>query len=94
MAWWDVLNPVWDIQQLVNDGGNAVSTWLGDWGGKIGSGIESGFVFLLGDLWDVAIGPIEVFIGVVIIIVTLFWAFKDDIGQAVNMVASLAAFVK
>jgi hypothetical protein len=65
-------------------------SWLGSLGGMIGSGIESGFVSSLTDLWDVVIGPLEVLIGGIIVIVTLIMYFRSDVINLVSALGGLA----
>lgn len=66
-------------------------SWLGSLGGMIGSGIESGFITAIKDLWDVVIGPLEVLIGGIIIVVTLMMYFRHDIINLASSVGSMAA---
>jgi hypothetical protein len=67
------------------------STWLSGLGGLIGSGIESGIVSMLKDLWDVIVGPVEILIGSLIAIFVLAIYFRDDIGGIIGTVAMAAA---
>lgn len=67
-----------------------VANWFGSLGGMIASGFEAGFVAIIKDLWNVILGPLEVFVGAVIIIFAIFVAVKDDlagIGMAFGAVA-------
>lgn len=54
-------------------------SWLSGIGGGIASGLESGFVNFLKDLWAVVIGPLEVIIGAVIAMFVLAIYFKNDL---------------
>lgn len=76
-------------------GGADISlNWLTSLGGMIASGLEQGFVSLLGDLWNVIVGPLEVAIGVVIIVFTFIFFFKDDLislGATIAPIAMMAA---
>lgn len=69
-----------DIVGVVD--GSALKNWFSSLGGEIGSGIEAGFAAVISDVWNVIVGPVEVIAGVIIIIVALVFAFKDDIMQA------------
>jgi hypothetical protein len=62
-----------------------VQDWLSSAGGNLASGIEGGFVSLLKDLWDVILGPMEIFVGFVFIIFAFYLAFKDDMIQAARL---------
>lgn len=64
------------------DVSNAVTGWLKSAAGGIATALETGFLAIFKDLWDVVIGPLEVILGAVIIILALVFAFKDDIMQA------------
>jgi len=68
-----------------------VQSLLSGLGGYIASGIESGFVSLLTDLWDVILGPLEVIAGVAIAVVILVFAFREDLGSLAAVVAMGAA---
>jgi len=70
---------------LIADLPNTAKNWLSSAGGQIGSGIEGGFIALLKDLWDVVVGPVEIFVGAVLIIFALSLAFKNDLLQAGRM---------
>jgi hypothetical protein len=60
---------------------DAITNWFSSMGGYIATGIESGFVSLLKDVWDVVLGPLEVIVGVVLILFALIFAMKDDLMQ-------------
>lgn len=64
--------------------------WLGSLGGMIASGLESGFLNLITDIWNVIVGPLEVMIGAVIagFVITVY--FKDDIMSAARVLAMAA----
>lgn len=67
------------------------ASWLSGLGGLIGSGIESGIVSMLKDLWDVIVGPVEILIGSLLAIFVLAIYFRDDIGGIMGTVAMAAA---
>jgi hypothetical protein len=66
-------------------------SWLGSLGGMIGSGLESGVISVIKDLWDVVIGPLEVLIGGLIVIAVLVIYFKNDIERVVGYAAGAMA---
>lgn len=65
--------------------------WLKSMGADIGSGIESGFVTVIQDIWNVIVGPIEVLAGLAIVFVTFIAYFKDDIAAVAPMVIGAMA---
>lgn len=64
--------------------------WLSDLGGKLASGIESGFVTLIKDLWNVVVGPLEVLLGALIGMWVLTIYFKNDIMSLAKIVTMAA----
>lgn len=60
---------------------SAVSGFFSDIEGKIATGIETGIIAIFKDLWDVVVGPAEVIVGAILIIMAIFLTFKDDLGQ-------------
>lgn len=89
------------IQQNQTHGGlpslpnpfSALGGWLGSLGGSIGSGLEAGFISGIKDLWDVVIGPLEVLIGGIIIVITLVMYFRSDVMNLIGAVGGIAAAV-
>jgi hypothetical protein len=77
LTWWEDASK--DVIDLPGDVADAAGSWLSGIGGDIGSGIEAGAVAIFGDLWDVIEGPLLTLLGVVIIVITLSWAFKNQI---------------
>jgi hypothetical protein len=74
---------------------NATPTSIGAWasgiGGDLASGIETGFVSVMKDLWSVIVGPLEMIAGILIILMTLGLAFKDDLlSVAGPLIAGMA----
>ena len=55
-------------------------SWLTNWGGWIGSGIEAGLVSFFTDLYNVIVGPLEIVLGVIVAIWVLAFIFKDDLA--------------
>jgi hypothetical protein len=98
--WWDVNS--WFGPDLTNNAaevGAAVATgpaqlaasWLTSTAGDMASGLEGAMVAILGDLWGVIAGPLEVLVGVVIIIIVLGWALKNQIIQLGGLALKAAA---
>lgn len=93
-SWWeDLLSG--NIVGLATDVGEGTASAIGDWlggiGGSIASGIESGMVAIFGDIWDVIVGPVYVIIGVIIVVVTLGYAFKNQLIQLGGLALAAAA---
>lgn len=80
-----------DIFNWLKGAGSGVTHWLTSMAGDIASGIEAGIVGILGDIWDVIIGPVLVVIGAVIIIWTLGFAFRNQIMSVAITAAAAAA---
>lgn len=59
--------------------------WLGGIGGAIASAIEGGVVVLLKDVWKTVGGAVEILVGVLIIIITLGLAFRNDVAGVAAM---------
>jgi hypothetical protein len=98
--WWDPAS--WFTPELTSNAaalGSAVATgpsqlaasWLTSTAGDMASGLEGAMVAILGDLWGVIAGPLEVLIGVVIIIIVLAWALKNQIIQLGGLALKAAA---
>jgi len=66
-------------------------SWLSSLGGDIGSGIEGGIIQVIKDLWAVVIGPLEVFLGIVIGMWVLVIYFRNDIMNIARVAAMAAA---
>lgn len=69
----------------------AANKFFSSAGGAIASGLESGFVALFGDLWNVVAGPLYILIGGLIIMFTLMFAFRNQIIQLGGIAIPLAA---
>lgn len=76
---------------ISTDVSNDVSSWLKSAAGQIGSGIESGFIAAIRDVWTVIAGPLEVIAGALLIIIVLVFMFRDDLMQAGSMFGFAAA---
>jgi hypothetical protein len=59
----------------------AVSSWFQSTAGDIASGFEGAAIAILGDVWDVIVGPLEVIVGAVIIILVIAFAFRNQLIQ-------------
>lgn len=71
-----VANAVPDINPL---------NWLNSLGGSIASGLEGAVVAVLKDVWDVIGGAVEIAAGVIIVLLTLGFAFKGDLLAIAGM---------
>lgn len=63
--------------------------WLSSAAGGIAGGIEGALVAFAHDLWDMIVGPLEVFLGASLIIIAFLLLFKDDIAAAGRMVGAM-----
>lgn len=78
--WWDdFIGGIADILGPGAPPSNPVNSWVQSVAANIGSGIESGVVALLKDLWDVIIGPAEVVVGVILILIAIGIALRGDV---------------
>ena len=91
--WYDWFNPVYDLSQLFGSAGQAVGDWLSSTAGYIASGMEAGAVALLGDIFDVVIGPLEVMLGTLIIVLTLAWMNRNSIGNLAQLGVMVAGMI-
>jgi hypothetical protein len=67
-----------------------ISSWFAGIGGQVASGIEAGIVSIFKDLWDVVVGPVELFVGAVLILFALKFLFSNDLIQAGQMIGALS----
>ena len=73
---------------------NGVSNWLGGLGGDIASGIETGIVAILKDLWGVILPYAEIGFGMVIAFWAIaIWLMSTNAGQAAISTGIRAAMV-
>jgi hypothetical protein len=82
---WSLLDPLTYVNDILGLGGGVasdVNSWLSGLGGQLASGLEGGVVAFLRDIFNVAVGPLEVFVGVVLMAFALIICFKDDLMQA------------
>ena len=54
-------------------------SWLSSTAGDIASGLEFGIDAMLGDLWQVIAGPLEIIVGVIVIVIVIGWALRGDL---------------
>jgi hypothetical protein len=57
----------------------SLNSWLSSTAGDLASGLEGAMVSILGDVWDVIVGPLEIIAGAIIIFLVLSWAFKNQL---------------
>ena len=91
--WWEMFLPfsTSEAASAVDSFQGGIGQWLTNLGGELASGIEGAVVAVLGDVWDVIAGPIEVIIGLVIAFIVLGWAFKNQLIQLGSIAAMAAA---
>lgn len=85
---WSYLDPLTYVNDILGLGGGVagdVNSWLSSVGGSIASGLEGGVVALLRDIFNVVVGPLEIVVGVVLIVFALVLAFKNDMLQAARI---------
>lgn len=78
--WWNEF--VGSVESILGVGSapsNPIGNFLSSISGQIGSAIESGFIAILKDLWDVILGPLEIIAGAVIIAMAFLLLFKNDL---------------
>ena len=75
------------IAQGAAKGAEQVTQTISGIPGAIASALESGFLAIIKDIWNVIIGPLEIVIGFVFIILALFLGFKDDLFNMAMMAA-------
>jgi len=75
--WWiDGWKDIADAPTAVS---NSITSWFSTEAGNIASGVEGAMVAILGDVWDVIVGPLEILVGGIIIFLVLGWAFKNQV---------------
>jgi hypothetical protein len=87
LSWWET--GLKDVLNIPGDLTDAATSWFSGIGGDIASGLEAAAVSFFGDLWNVISGPLYVIIGAIILVLTLGFAFKNQIIQ----IGSIAAAV-
>jgi hypothetical protein len=79
-------------QQALDTGSKAAdpASWLSGLGGLLASGLESGFIAIIKDLWKLLLPALEILSGVILLIITLAFAFKDDLMKLAPLAAAAA----
>lgn len=94
MSWWSdfttAVKDLWDFNPA-GAADAAAGSWLSSEGGQIGSGLEAGFDAFLSDIWNVIIGPVEIITGVILALIILLWAFRDDLTSLAAIIGRGAA---
>lgn len=75
--WWEWL--ISPGAAATQDAPSAVQNWAKSEGAQIGSGLESGFIALLKDLWGAIRSYVYMSVGASIIILALIWYFSGKI---------------
>jgi hypothetical protein len=93
---WSLLDPLTYVNEILGldiggVGSNPLSSWLSSIGGSIASGLEGGAVAFIRDIFNVVVGPLEVGLGVIVIMFALVICFKDDLLQAGLMFGMMSA---
>lgn len=70
-----------NIPAAAQDVSTGITGWLSSAAGHVASAIESGFLAVFKDLWDVIIGPVEVTVGIILILIAIVIAVKNDLAQ-------------
>ena len=66
------------------------SSWLTGLGGLIASGLESGFVAFLNDLWGGIIGYVEIAAGGLLALIVLIFIFRNQLASLAPLALALA----
>jgi hypothetical protein len=86
-----ILNPAADVTTILNDTGNNPLTNAIDSTTKdISSGLMLGFEQTASDIWTVIQGPIEIGLGVLLLILAFVFLFKGQILSAAGIAAAFA----
>lgn len=73
----------WNPVDWWNSWFNKVTGWLGGLGGTIASGIESGTIAILKDVWGVVLPFVEIAIGGTLMLIGIsLWLASSDAGKA------------
>jgi hypothetical protein len=79
-----------NISQSVSDLSSGVTGFLSGAAGQLAQAVETGFIAIFKDMWNVILGPLEVFVGASLVLLALVVVFKDDlmqVGAAFGMMA-------
>jgi len=69
------------------------SSWLTGLGGMIASGLESGFVAFITDLWSGIVGYVEIFAGAFLALCCIVFIFKNDLMALAPLALALAGLL-
>ena len=80
------------VQAGVGDvtGTSPITSWLTSIGGEIGSGIESGIVALINDIWIVIYPMLEIIAGLLIAVLAFVFIFQDQLMKLAPLAAAAA----
>lgn len=77
----DIIN--WFVSG-VTGAGSDVNKAIGDFfkgiAGQIAAGLEAAGLSIIKDIWDVVVGPIEIFAGVLLFVIALGILFRNDVA--------------
>lgn len=81
----------WNPIDWWNSWFKGVNGWLGGLGGDIASGIESGYISILKDTWNVVLPFLEIIVGVMIATFAItVWLLSSDAGKSAATALLLA----
>lgn len=81
----------WNPVDWWNSWFKKVNGWLGGLGGDIASGIESGYISIFKDLWNVVLPFVEIGVGVLIAMWAIsIWLLSSEGGKAAATALLLA----
>lgn len=87
MSWWDAFLPWTWVPTVVN---KFIADPIRQMAGNIASGLETGFVALLGDIWRVILPGVQIIGGLIIIYLALSVGLKGQLPSVAGA-AMLAA---
>lgn len=67
--------------------GENPSTWISGIGGDIAGAIESGFLALTMDIWSAVLGPLQILLGSVVILIALSFLMSEQLASVAPMLA-------
>jgi hypothetical protein len=73
----------------VTTGTTEVTGWLSGAAGQVASAIESGFIATIKDVWDVVLGPVEVLVGAVLMLLGVAFMIKSDLPAISNFMGMI-----
>ncbi len=75
-------------------GGLNPANWLTGLGGLIASGLESGFVAFITDLWSGIVGYVEIFTGALLALIIIIFVFRADLMSLAPLALALAGLFR